>query len=132
MSTTSQPAATSPKWMVWTGWIVSVLPALALLMSASMKFLQPPEMAEGFEHLGWPMHLAIVLGILEAGCTVIYLIPPTAVLGAILVTGYLGGAVATHVRIGEQCVPQVTLGVIFWLGLWLRDARLRALLPWRS
>ena len=71
------------------------------------------------------------LGILEVACTVIYLIPRTAVLGAILLTGYLGGATATHVRIGEPWFMPVLLGVVVWLGIYLRDPRLRALIPLR-
>jgi len=118
--------------MFWAGCIVSALPVLALLLSASMKFVQPKEMSEQFEHLGWPMHLAITLGILELGSALIYAIPQTAVLGAILLTGYLGGAIATHVRIDEPVYLHVGLGVLVWLGIFLRDARLRALLPIRK
>jgi Mn2+/Fe2+ NRAMP family transporter len=74
-----------------------------------------------------------LIGILEIACTVIYVIPRTSVLGAILLTGYLGGATATHVRIGDPSFfGPVIFGVLVWLGLWLRDARLRALLPLRS
>ena len=103
-------------------------------MSAYMKFAQPPDVAKGFEHLGWPMNLAIALGIVELSCTVLYVIPQTSVLGAILLTGYLGGAVATHVRVGDpipNVVTPIVLGVLVWLGLFLRDARLRVLLPLR-
>jgi hypothetical protein len=101
-------------------------------MSAAMKFAMPADAVEGFEHLGWPRELAIALGIIELTCTVLYLIPQTAVLGAILLTGYLGGAIATHVRIEEGFVPPLILGVLVWLGLYLRDRRLRALVPLRS
>lgn len=121
-----------PKWMVWIGWIISILPALVLVMSGVMKFVKPEPVVEGFAHLGWDVSLALGLGILEIACTVIYLIPRTAVLGAILLTGYLGGAVATHVRIGDQFFGPIILGVLVWGGLYLRDARLRALLPLRS
>jgi hypothetical protein len=76
--------------------------------------------------------LAIGLGILEIACTIVYAIPQTSVLGAILLTGYLGGAMATHVRIGEQFVPPLILGILVWGGLYLCDGRLRALLPLRS
>jgi hypothetical protein len=101
-------------------------------MSAVMKFILPAEAAEGFEHLGWPVKLALALGIVELSSTILYLIPQTAVLGAILLTGYLGGAVATHVRIPENFVSPVIIGVLVWLGLWLRDARLRGLIPLRK
>jgi len=131
MSTDVQPVA-NPKWMVWVGWIISMLPAAMLLFSGSMKFMSSPELSQGFRDLGWDEKLAFALGIVEISCTVIYLIPPTAVLGAILVTGYMGGAIATHVRVGEPFYIQAALGVAFWAGLWLRDCRLRALLPFRS
>jgi uncharacterized membrane protein YphA (DoxX/SURF4 family) len=120
------------KAMLWAGYIVSVLPALALIMSGAMKFTNSPQLIEGFTHLGWPDRLAIALGILELTCTVLYLIPQTSVLGAILLTGYLGGAIATHVRIGELFIVQALLGVAVWLGLYLRDPRLRALIPLRT
>jgi uncharacterized membrane protein YphA (DoxX/SURF4 family) len=120
------------KAMLWAGYIVSVLPALALIMSGAMKFTNSPQLIEGFKSLGWPDRLAIALGILELTCTVLYLIPQTSVLGAILLTGYLGGAIATHVRIGELFIVQALLGVAVWLGLYLRDPRLRALIPFRT
>jgi len=123
---------TISKTMLWAGWLVSVLPALMLLFSATGKFLKPTAVVEGFGHLGWPHELAFALGVVELVCTVLYLVPQTAVLGAILVTGYLGGAIATHVRIDEGFIVQALLGVLVWLGLYLRDARLRALIPIRS
>ena len=101
-------------------------------MSAAMKFAKPAAVIEGFEKLGWPARYAIGLGILEVACTIVYLIPRTAMLGAILVTGYLGGAVATHVRAGEAFYGPAILGVLAWLGLYLRDARVRALIPLRA
>jgi hypothetical protein len=126
-----QTGPTSKK-MLWAGYIISVLPALMLVFSAVMKLMKPKEVVEGFTHLGWPDRLALPLGILELTCVVIYLIPRTAVLGAILLTGYLGGAIATHVRIDEGFIGQTVFGVLVWLGLYLRDARLRALIPLRS
>jgi len=100
-----------------------------MLMSGVMKFIQPGDFAANFEKMGWPIHLAIALGVVEIACTVLYLIPQTAVLGAILLTGYMGGAIATHLRLQEMIIPQVIIGMLFWLGLYLRDARIRALLP---
>lgn len=131
MSTDTQfsPAA---KKMYWAGWVLSVLPVPLLIMSATMKFLQPAGMAENLEHIGWPLSVMLALGIVELTCTVLYLIPQTAVLGAILLTGYLGGAIATHLRIGESFIPPLILGVIVWLGLFLRDPRIRALIPLRT
>jgi hypothetical protein len=131
MTADTQPAPT-PKWMFWTGWIVSALPALGLVMSGSMKLIQPENMKEGFDHLGWDMNVAFTLGIVELSCTLIYLNPRTSVLGAILLTGYLGGATATHVRIGETAfVFPIILGVLVWGGLYLRYAGVRALVPLR-
>ena len=117
--------------MLWAGRILSTLPVLMLLMSATMKFAQPPDVAKGFEHLGWPLGLALVLGIVELGCTILYVVPQTSVLGAILLTGYLGGATATHVRVGDAFVAPIVLGVLVWGGLFLRDPRIRALIPLR-
>jgi uncharacterized membrane protein YphA (DoxX/SURF4 family) len=125
------PTASVSKKTRWTGYVLSALPVLLLLFSGTMKLVRPPGMAESFAHLGWPATLALALGILELACTVIYAIPRTAVLGAILLTGYLGGAIATHVRIGEPFFTQFILGVLVWGGLYLRDPRLRALIPLR-
>jgi hypothetical protein len=126
--------ATTPKWMVWTGRVISALPALALIASGAGKLSASKQLADGFEHLGWPMSVALGLGCVEIACAVIYLIPQTAVLGAILMTGYLGGAVATHVRIGEfgMMIPAIVLGILVWLGLYLRDYRVRSLAPIRK
>jgi hypothetical protein len=93
--------------------------------------MKPKEVIDGFAHLAWPLNLALPLGILELTCLVLFLIPQTAVLGAILMAGYMGGAMATHVRIGEPWYVQAGLGVVMWLGLYLREPRLRALLPLR-
>lgn len=120
------------KKMLWAGRIVSAVPVLMLVMSAAMKFAKPQQVVDTFNNLGWPESLALYLGVVEIACTVIYVIPQTAVLGAVLVTGYLGGAIATHVRIGEQFIPPVILGVLVWGGLWLRDLRVRSLLPLRG
>ena len=125
------PAPVS-KQSVWIGWILGVIPCLLLLFSAAMKFARPAPVVEGFTKLGWPDRLALALGILELTCTILYLIPRTAVLGAVLLTGYLGGATATHVRIGDPFIMTVLLGVVLWLGLYFREPRLRALIPLRS
>ena len=113
----------------WAGWFLSLLPSLLLVMSGVMKLVKPPAVIEGFAHLGWSEHLALALGAVELSCTVIYLIPRTAILGAILLTGYLGGAIATHVRIGESFIVQTILAVLVWLALYLREVRLRRLIP---
>jgi hypothetical protein len=117
--------------MVWAGYIMSALPVLMLLMSAVMKFVKPASVAEGFAHLGLPETLAFRLGVLEVACTVVYLIPSTSALGAILLTGYLGGATLTHLRVGDPFFMPVILGVLVWGGLFLRERRLHGLIAVR-
>jgi hypothetical protein len=119
------------KKMLWAGYVIGALPVLLLLMSAVMKLIKPPPVVEGFAHLGLPESLALGLGILELACTMAYVIPQTSVLGAILLTGYLGGATVTHLRVGDPFFMPVILGILIWGGLYLRDARLRALIPLR-
>lgn len=97
-----------------------------------MKLMGGAEFEKAFAQLGWPITVAAAIGIVELLCIVLYLIPATSVLGAILLTGYLGGAIATHVRIGEPFIAPLLLGVVVWLGLYLRDHRIRALIPLRS
>ena len=123
------------KKMLWAGRIISALPALFLLMDGIMKLFKPALVVEATVKLGYPESVIIPLGIVLVVSTILYLVPPTSVLGAILLTGYLGGAVATHVRVGEGLFPvlfPVVFGVLIWLGLYLRDDRLRALVPVRS
>ncbi len=112
-----------------TGWTMTILPSLLFTFSGVMKLAHPPALDEGFAKMQLPVSWALGLGILELACVVIYLIPRTAVVGAILLTGYLGGAMVTHLRIGEPPVTHVILGIVLWGGLWLRDPRLRALMP---
>ncbi len=131
MQANIQPAAEA-KWMFWTGWIVTILPALMLLMSGVMKLAMPGFKPEDAPDVGWEESLVFALGFVEITCTLIYLFPRTAVLGAILLTGYLGGAVATHVRIHDPFFVPLMVGMVIWIGLYLRDARLRAVLPLRS
>ncbi len=133
MQSSTQAAPVSKK-MLWTGRIISALPALFLLMDAVMKLFKPAVVVEATVKLGYPESVILPLGIVLLVCTVLYVIPRTAILGAILLTGYLGGAVATHVRVGEGLFPvlfPVVFGVLIWLGLYLRDDRLRALIPLR-
>jgi uncharacterized membrane protein YphA (DoxX/SURF4 family) len=120
------------KAMTWIGWGISGLIGLMLLASATMKLLSPPDMVEQFvDKLGYPQHLLLALAITEVSCVIVYLIPRTAILGAVLLTGYLGGAIATHVRVQDNFVPPVIGGVLVWLAVYLRDPRVRALLPLR-
>ena len=125
------PPAAASKRLLWVGRVLSALPVLMLVMSATMKFMKPAPVVEGFTHLGIPDRLALGLGVLELACTVIYLIPRTAVLGAILLTGYLGGAILTHLRVGDPVIMPAVLGVLVWGGLFLREPRLRELIPLR-
>jgi hypothetical protein len=118
--------------MLWAGYILSALPVLMLFFSGVMKLVQPAPVIEGFIRLGYPESLALGIGIVELVCAVLYVVPRTSVFGAILLTGYLGGATATHLRIGEPFFAPIVLGVMVWGGLFFRDARLRALLPLRE
>lgn len=123
------------KAALWTGYLMSVLPALFLLLDGVMKLVKPVQVVEATMKLGYPESILSGLGIILLSCTILYLIPRTSVLGAILLTGYLGGAVASHVRAGDDPFPilfPIVFGALLWGGLVLRDARLRALLPLRS
>jgi hypothetical protein len=113
----------------WAGWLLTGVPALLLLASAAMKVLGAPGLSEGFAHLGWPMANAMSLGILETVVTLALLIPRTSILGAILVTGYMGGAIATHLRVGDPFFVQILMGIAVWGGLYMREPRLRTLIP---
>ncbi len=127
--TESNDKPAESKTMLWAGRILSAVPVLMLLMSGTMKFIKPAGFAEGLEHLGWSETTMTYIGVVEILCVVVYVIPKTAVLGAILIAAYLGGATATHVRIGDPFIIPIALGIVAWLGLWLRDPRLRELLP---
>ena len=117
--------------IVWVGRGLSALIALLFLFSAVMKFTDSPSFKEGMEHLGLPMRMAVPLGILEAACAILYLIPPVAVLGTVLLTGYIGGTICTAWRVGDPFWPQVLLGLFVWLGMYLREPRLKDVLPVR-
>jgi len=116
---------------VWVGRVLSVMASLAFLMSAAMKLKGGPELTQGMAHLGLPESMITPLAILELSCAVIYLIPQTAVLGAILLAGYVGGAICTHWRVGDPFFVQIALGIVVWLGLYLRESRLKAFIPLR-
>jgi len=129
-----QTAPVSQKTL-WAGCIMSGLPVLFLLVDGVMKLVKPALVVEGTLRYGFSESVIMPLGILLIACTIIYVIPRTAVLGAILLTGYLGGAVAMHVRFGDPWFPilfPVFIGALVWGGLYLRDGRLRALMPLRS
>ena len=114
----------------WVGSALGLLASLQMLFSALMKWWPPEDVAEHYVRLGWSQAMMGALALVELACTVLYLTPRFAVLGAILLTGYLGGAVATHVRIGDgQMSYPLALGVMLWVGVWLREPRLRPLFP---
>lgn len=123
---------TQSKAVTWTGRVLTALAALPFLLSAFMKLSDSPMVHQGMPHMGWPETMILRLGILEATCVILYLIPQVSVLGAILLTGFLGGAIATHIRIGEPVYIHIGIGICIWAGLALREERLRFLLPIRS
>jgi len=122
--------ATSGK-VVWVGWALSILAALLFLFSAFMKFKGGPDMDQAMTHLGLPNSMVLPLGILELTCVVIYLIPPTSVLGAIRLAGYVGGTIVTCWRVGDPFYINIVLGLVVWLGIYLREPRLKELIPLR-
>jgi len=120
---------------LWAGRIISALPALFLLMDGGMKLAKPKVVVEATVQLGYSESVILPLGIVLLACTLLYVLPRTAMLGAILLTGYLGGAVATHVRVGApvfNMIFPVIFGGLLWLGLFLRDPRLHSLIPLRT
>jgi DoxX-like family len=125
-------AVPTAKKMLWAGRVISAVPVLLMLFSAVLKLVKAAPVVQGFPRYGYPENLIFIIGVLELLSCIVYLIPSTAVLGAILMTGYLGGATATNVRVGDPSyIMTVLLGVFVWGGLFFRDARLRALLPFR-
>jgi hypothetical protein len=123
--------ATPSKKVDWIGRVISILSCVLFLFSAVLKVTGGPEVLKGFAHLGIPASMMIPLAILELACVVIYLIPVTSVIGAILLTGYIGGAICTHWRVGDPFYTHIVLGMAIWLGLYLREDRLKALIPLR-
>jgi hypothetical protein len=129
-ATSTASAATTSR--LWAGRILSALPTLFLLVDGGMKLFKPPVVVQSTLQLGYPESGIVGIGVVLLIATILYVIPPTAVLGAILLTGYLGGAVATQVRVSGpvfNIVFPVILGCMLWGGLWLRDNNLRRLIP---
>ena len=129
-------AVTSSKKMIWAGRAISTFAVLFLVFDSTIKLVRLPMVLEAFKQLGYSPDLSVTIGALLLLCTVIYVIPQTSVLGAILLTGYLGGAVATNLRIGAPLFSHILfpvyMGAMVWGGLYLRDGRLRELVPVRS
>lgn len=121
---------------VMTGRILSTLAILFLLMDGTMKLFRPTPVLKAQAELGWPGHLTVATGIVLLICTLLYAVPRTAVFGAILLTGYLGGAVAVQLRVGNPLFAEtlfpVYFGILLWAGIYLREPRLRAIIPLRS
>ena len=121
--------------MLWAGRVMSGLVILFLAMDTAMKLADLPQVKQAAAGIGWPVGLDRTLGVIELVCLVLYAVPRTAVLGAILTTGLCGGAIAAHLRLGDPLFSHVLfgvyIGVMAWGGLWLRDPRLRALMPVR-
>jgi uncharacterized protein YjeT (DUF2065 family) len=131
----STNAAPISKGRLWTGRIITAFVALFLIFDGVIHILKPAPVAEAFTQLGYPLSTSVGLGVLELGCLALYLIPRTSILGAILLTGYLGGATATQLRVGAglfNLLFPALLGVLLWGALVLRDDRLRTFIPLRE
>lgn len=121
-----------PRWMTIVGWVLTVLPALMFVGGGAAAAINPQSVTDGYKDVGWPTDVARYLIAVEIVCGLIYVFPKTSILGAILLTGYLGGAVATHVRIHDpKGAIAVVVGVVVWLGVYLREPRLRKIVFWR-
>jgi uncharacterized membrane protein YphA (DoxX/SURF4 family) len=118
--------------IVWIGRAVSILVSLVFLMSGVMKLKGGAEVTQGMAHLGLPASLILPLAIVEISCAVIYLIPKTSVIGAILLTGFIGGTICAHLRVGDPFYVQIVIGIVIWAGLYLREDRLKGLIPLRT
>jgi hypothetical protein len=129
----ASPSAAAPgKGALWTGRVLSGLAVLFLAFDAGIKLVMAPEAVAGTSELGWPVDVIRGLGVLEILCLVIYLVPRTAVVGAVLWTGYFGGAIATHLRVHNPLFSHtlfpIYIALLIWGGLWLRDRRVRAMI----
>jgi len=133
----AEAASTSvSKKALWAGRTISAVIVLLLVLDGVMKFFKPKPVVDAFAHLGIPIELDFAIGTLLLLCTLLYAVPATSILGAILLSGYLGGAVMSHLRAGDPLFTHVLfptyLGSLIWLGLYLRDPRLRVLIPLRN
>jgi hypothetical protein len=132
MESNSTPAAT-PKWMWRTGWTLTALISAMLVMGGMTALTRQQTAIDGMLEYGYPDGAVQILGAIQVACALLYFVPQTSVLGAILVTAWLGGAVATHVAADESSwFIAVVVGVLAWGGLFLRDPRIRALIPLRK
>jgi hypothetical protein len=133
---TPETLAPVSKSQLWTGRVLSTLAVLFLIFDSVLKLIKPAMVVEGTVKLGYSASVITPLGIILLSCVVLYCIPATRVLGAIFLTGYLGGAVATHVRVGDPLFSHILfptyIATLLWLGLYLRDPALRAFVPLRK
>jgi DoxX-like protein len=130
---TDAPPTAQPAWKTWTGRVLSALPLLLMAMGVASLLFNRAQAAQGMAKFGWQESALTLILTLEIGSALLYIFPRTAVLGAILMTAYFGGAVATHLRVADPGWPlAVICGILTWLGLYLRDPRLRALVPLRQ
>lgn len=136
MTTALQATPVASRPTLWSGRILTAIPVLFLLMDGGMKLFKPEPVLSTLAQLGYPGSLAFGLGALQLLCVLLYVVPQTSVLGAILLTGYLGGAISAHVRVGNPLFSHTLfplyIGLLLWGGLFLREPRLPALLPVRS
>ncbi len=136
MSNEDHRSGATERWRLRVGYALSVIVIVFMVMDTTIKLLKLPIVFETIGPMGWGEDKVLALGVTQLACTVLYAIPATSVLGAVLTTGYLGGAVASHLRIDSPLFSHVLfgvyLGVAMWAGLFLRDSRLRALLPFRQ
>ena len=133
MNLNQQPEPVTWHRTLWAGRIMSALVVIALLADGAVQLFAPAQVARMLQETGFAMDLTRVVGPIILACAILYAIPATAVLGAILVTGFLGGAICAHVRIGELGSPpeiiSLLLGAMTWVGLYARDPRIRGILP---
>jgi hypothetical protein len=134
---TAAPLDSTPsKKALWSGRALSGLAALFLIFDAVMKLLELPVVMQSTTQVGYPATVVFPLGVVLLACVVVYLVPRSSALGAVLLTGYLGGAVATNVRVGNPLFSHTLFPIycaaLLWVGLWLRDERLQAVLPVRA
>lgn len=127
------PVATTSRGRLWTGRIVAGIVVAFMLFDAILKLINPAGVQQAFARTGWPVHLSPVLGVILLVSTILFIVPRTTILGALLLTGFLGGAVATNVRLEEPLFSHtlfpVYFGILLWGSLWLRDSRIAALIP---
>ena len=123
---------TVSKGALWTGRVLSALVVLVFVGGGLFALLKPEAASKGMVQYGYPEHLIYLIGALEVICGLLYAIPHTAVFGAVMLTGYLGGAVATHVRVGEPPIAPIVVAIVLWLGIYLREPRLHHVAPLRK